>query len=349
MRPTVVWALLCAGIACGGSGAIPDGGDADLAAPAEDAGFDVTRVPSTLGAFTTEGSAGCGQIGAPTGERVLGLMVDGAPRQALVVVPSSYDPLQAYPLVFVFHWRGATSGIARIAHNLEPAAAGRAIFAYPDGTGNTWDVTLHGVNQDMDLVFAVRDALRAEYCVDQRRTFGTGYSAGGFFVNQLACRYGADLLTAIAPQSGGIDPQDDTAYVYGPDNPDGGPYLDDGHVDFMCPVDGTPVIPPPLPRLPPAVMVIHGQCDEAPNVDWPMGRRTVEHWGYAARCATTPSVVTTTFPGCPASTDCPTSTADPCYRAPGCAREVVFCAIPAMGHALWCDAAARIWAFFAAH
>jgi len=344
MRVALLGALVCAGIACGG---VVDRGAEDLAVPPEDAAVDVTRMPSTLGAFTTEGSAGCGSDGAATGERVLSLMVDGAPRLALVVVPSSYDPRQAYPLVFVFHWRPATGGSARAALDLEPAAAGRAIFAYPDGIGNTWDVTLHGVNQDMDHVFAVRDALRAEYCVDLARTFATGYSAGAFFVNQLACRYGTDLLTAIAPHSGGIDPQDDTAYVYGPDHPDRGPFLDDGHVDFMCPVDGTPAMPPPPPRLPPAVMVIHGQCDEAPGVDWPMGRRTVQHWGYAARCATTPSVVTASSPACPASTTCPATTTDPCYRAPGCAREVVFCAIPGMGHPLWCDAPARIWDFFA--
>ena len=334
-----------------------DGGDAtDLATDlatggVSDGGFDRARVPSTLGAFTTAGSAGCAQTGAPTGARTLTLTVGGAARTALVVVPPGYDPQRAYPVVFVFHGDGGTGSSIRGALNLESAAAGRAIFAYPDGAGQTWNAAVRGTNLDMDLVFAVRASLRAQYCVDLARTFATGHSRGGFFVNQLACRYGAAELAAIAPHSGTIDPDDNNAYVYGPPNPNGGPFMENGDYDFMCPVDGTPPASgtPPLPKLPPPAMVIHGQCDQTGGVEYAQGRRTAQHWGFAARCSTTPSVATASTPGCAPATSCPTAAVDLCSRAPGCQRDVTFCAIPGMGHAIWCDAPARIWAFFAAH
>jgi polyhydroxybutyrate depolymerase len=352
MRAALVCAaLVCAALVFAACEGDPDGGggDADLSASApDDGGVDRTRVPSTLGGFPTEGSTGCGQTGAPTGTLGLALTVDGVPRTAVAYVPESYDPRRAYPVVFVFHGNGANGSLIRVAFNLEPAADGKAIFAYPDGAGGTWDVTLHAPNVDMDLVFAVRETLRAQYCVDVRRTFATGYSAGAFFVNQLACRYGADELTAIAPHSGNIDPQDDRSHVYGPPNPDGGPFMERGKYDFYCPSDVTTAPPPPRPKLPPAAMIIHGQCDEAPGVGYAQGRRTAEHWAFAARCATTPSVATNSTPACPESTACPATTADPCYRTPGCSRDIVFCAIPGMGHPLWCDAPARIWSFFAA-
>lgn len=313
--------------------------------------FSLAAVPSTLGSFTTQGTAGCGAAGMPTGVRTLTLTVGGAARTATVFVPPDYDPRRAYPLVFVFHGDGGTGAGIRGSFGLEAPAAGRALFAYPDGAGHSWDSTLRGTNRDMELVFAVRDALHAQYCVDARRTFATGHSRGGFFVNQLACRYGAAEFAAIAPHSGTIDPESNSAYVYGPPNPMGGPFLENGDWDFFCPSDSPSGSAPARPALPPPAMVLHGACDAVGGVEFAQGRRTAQHWGFAARCSTTPSVVSNATPGCSPATSCPTTANEPCYSAPGCAsgHEVVFCAIPGMGHALWCHAAERVWGFFQTH
>ncbi len=118
----------------------------------------------------------------------------------------------------------------------------------------------------------------------------------------------------------------------------------------MCPVDGVPPASnPPLPKLPPPVIVMHGQCDNTQGVTFAQGRAVAEHWAFAARCTSTPAVVTNANQTC--NTTCPTTSVDPCYTTPGCAsgHEVLFCAIPGMGHAVWCNAPARIWSFFAAH
>ncbi len=214
-----------------------------------------------------------------------------------------------------------------------------------------------GVNDDMNWVLALRDNLRSNYCLDTKRTFLTGMSRGGFFVNQLACRYGIAEFAAIAPHSSTIDPGDANGgnpYIYGPPNPNGGPYMEMGNYDFACPSDGTPA-PMARPLLPPPAFVIHGECDQEGGVEFPQGRRVVEHWGFAADCATTPAVIVTTSPNptcnSGALTSNPTLTADPCYVAPGCkpGHDVTFCAIPSMDHRVWADAHARIWSFFAAH
>jgi polyhydroxybutyrate depolymerase len=307
--------------------------------------------PSTLGGAPVAGSAGCGVAGS-TGVQNIALTVDGTARTGVFFVPTGYDPSKAYPIVFVFHGDGGTGAGIRTSLDLEPDADGKAIFAYPDGAGETWDSDVSGTNDDMVFVLAVRDMLRADYCVDTTRTFLTGMSRGGFFVNQLACRYGVAEFAAIAPHSSTIDPGDDNAYVYGPPNPNGGPYMEMGNYDFACPSDGTPY--PAHPILPPPAFVIHGECDTESGVEYAEGRRVVEHWGYAAACSTTPAVAVTTSPDptCAAPlTDDPVISVDPCYVAPGCAagHDVTFCAIPEMGHEVWADAHARIWGFFAGH
>lgn len=279
-------------------------------------------------------------------------MVDGTARTGTIFVPASYDPEKAYPVVFVFHGDGGTGAQIRTALDLEPDAAGEAIFAYPDGAQETWDSTVIGANADMDWVMTLRDSLRSTYCIDMKRTFVTGMSRGGFFVNQLACRYGVAEITAIAPHSSTIDPGSNSAYIYGPSNPNGGPYMGSDY-DFACPSDGTPP-PAARPVLPPPAFVIHGECDTESGVEYSEGERVVEHWGFAAACSTTPAVAVTTSPDptcvAPFSTD-PMVTVDPCYVAPGCAagHDVSFCAIPGMDHEIWADAHTRIWSFFAQH
>jgi polyhydroxybutyrate depolymerase len=270
-----------------------------------------------------------------------------------VFVPAGYDAEKAYPVVFVFHGDGGTGSGIRGALDLEPDAAGAAIFAYPDGDQATWDAAVTGMNHDMNWVMALRDSLRAQYCVDLKRTFITGMSRGGFFVNQLACRYGVAEFAAVAPHSSTIDPGDGSAYIYGPPNPQGGPFMEQGNYDFACPSDGAPP-PAARPLPPPPMLVIHGECDQEGGVEYPEGRRVAEHWGFAASCSTTPAVAVTTSPNPTCTgplTSNPSLSVDPCYAAPGCAagHDVTFCAIPSMDHRIWASAHSRIWAFFAAH
>ena len=318
-------------------------------ASASDAPLVDDRRPSTLGGADVLGSAGCRVASSPTGVQPLSL----GGRTGVVVIPADYDARKAYPIVFVFHGDGGTGAGIRTQLSLEPDAAGKAIFAYPDGAQKSWDAALSPTNADMMFVMEIRAQLRASYCIDTTRTFLTGMSRGGYFVNQLACMYGVAEFAAIAPHSSTISQEDGSKYVYGPPVAAGGPYAEDGNYDFACPSDGTP--PPARPILPPPAFVIHGACDAEGGVTYAQGRLVVEHWGFAARCATTPAVAVTTMPNptCQSAglTSDPMLSVDPCYAAPGCTagHDVTFCAIPSMDHRIWAKAHARIWAFFAAH
>lgn len=335
-------------VGCGSSANMHDAGVADDDASVPD-GSSSGLTPSTLGGADVRGSSGCTVTAGATGMQAISI---GA-RTGVVVVPTDYDPARAYPIVFVFHGDGGTGTSIRSSLNLEPDAAGTAIFAYPDGLQKTWNASLATTNTDMMFVMAIRAQLRATYCVDTTRTFLTGMSRGGFFVNQLACMYGAAEFTAIAPHSSTISQADGTKYVYGPPVAAGGPYAEGGNYDFACPSDGVPT--PTRPVLPPPAFVIHGECDATGGVTYAEGRFVAEHWGYAAHCATTPAVAVTTMPNatCQAAglTSDPTLTVDPCYAPPGCTvgHDVTFCAIPSMDHRVWAKAHRRIWAFFAAH
>ncbi len=338
-------------------------GPDDLSQPRVDqAAFDLAGSSATLSALNGKpatGSAGCGQATAATGMQSISLKVDGTTRTGLFVVPASYDDQKAYPIVFVFHGDGGTGASIRSGLNLETAAAGKAIFAYLDGAGKTWDATLNATNHDMNFVMALRAQLRTSYCIDVHRTFATGHSRGSFFVNQLACQYGIAEFAGMAPHSGTISAANNSDYVYGPANPKGGPYTTGGNYDFFCPVDGTLAKHSTPPILPPPMFIIHGECDTEGGVTFAEGEISVEHWGYAARCTSTPVVIVD--PNtlvCDDNTNmnhnnttCPTTPKDPCYKAPGCAsgHDITFCAIPQMPHAVWCNAPTRIWAFFAAH
>lgn len=342
-------------VACGSSSkATSDGGGgsggADSGSILPDGSSSSGLVPSSLGGGTdVPGSLGCSASSAPTG--LQNLAIDG--RTGVFFVPADYDPAKAYPIVFVFHGDGGTGAAIRTQLELEPDAAGKAIFAYPDGASHTWDATLAATNADMTFVIAVRSQLRTSYCIDTTRTFLTGMSRGGFFVNQLACMYGVAEFAAIAPHSSTIEQDNGNAYVYGPPHAQGGPYQENNNFDFACPSDGSPF--PAHPVLPPPTMVIHGECDTEGGVEYLRGRMVAEHWGYAAQCSTTPAVAVTTSPNpsCTAAalTSNPTLTVDPCYKAPGCTagHDITFCAIPSMDHRIWASAHTKIWAFFATH
>jgi polyhydroxybutyrate depolymerase len=333
------------------SGSSIDGGaTSDSGSLGEGGGGGSTR-PSTLGGSSVLGSLGCSAGAGATGVQNIALTVDGGARTGIFFVPADYDPSKAYPIVFVFHGDGGNGAGIRPALDLEPDANGKAIFAYPDGANQTWDDNVDTSNQDMAFVMAVRESIRSKYCIDTTRTFLTGMSRGGYFVNQIACLYGIAEFAAIAPHSSTMGATDDSAYIYGPYNPNGGPYLP-GNYDFACPSDGKPY--PAKPKLPPPVFVVHGECDMEEGVTYAQGRAVAEHWGYAARCTTTPNVEVTTNPdsacAAPFSND-PALTVDPCYVAPGCAagHDVTFCSIPGMDHNVWADAHTRIWDFFAGH
>jgi polyhydroxybutyrate depolymerase len=82
----------------------------------------------------------------------------------------------------------------------------------------------------------------------------------------------------------------------------------------------------------PAAMLVWGVNDNTPGVSYATGQSVRNNHLATQNCAagTTPR---------------PPS---PCVDYDGCTRDVAWCAIPAMGHSIWNQAATALWQFFAA-
>jgi polyhydroxybutyrate depolymerase len=231
------------------------------------------------------------------------MTVAGNARTYDLSVPTSYDPTRAYPLVAVFHGSGGTAENARNTFSFENISADGAVFVYPNGQGNQWDLdTAPDENQDVAFFDQIVSTLEERLCIDSSRVFATGYSNGAFFSNQLGCHRG-DKLRAIASHAGG--------------GPYGGndSYDDEGHMKCA--------------GRPPAVMLFHGEDDSV--VPLSDARLSLAHWKWANQCQ-----------------DGSTARApDPCASFDGCAKAVVWCQLPGMGHEVWGAGAKATWDFFA--
>lgn len=157
-------------------------------------------------------------LGGPTDQAVV---VDSGP-SALIqrrpyrsLVPSSYDPARAWPLVVLLHGYGASGSIQdayfRLSSIVEPRGV---LFAFPDGTLDPsgrrfWnaddaccDLYRSGVD-DVAYLEAVIDDMAARYHVDSGRVFLVGHSNGAFMAHRLACE-AAGRVAAIAVLAGDV-------------------------------------------------------------------------------------------------------------------------------------------------
>lgn len=154
----------------------------------------------------SESSQGCGKTSAPKG--VLGnqsVSVRNNARTYHAIIPEAHDGKTPLPIVFMFHGSGGDGAGFRDVYPLEREARGQAVFVYPnaDPASGSWDLERDASNNNDILFFdAMLEALSVSHCIDRKRVFATGYSAGGYFSNQLGCRRGS-VLRAIASHAGG--------------------------------------------------------------------------------------------------------------------------------------------------
>jgi polyhydroxybutyrate depolymerase len=142
--------------------------------------------------------------------------IDGVEREALIFPPSKTTETGNAPVVFAFHWHGGT---------MQEAAEGarfqelwpEAIVVYmqglptqlyvdPSGLRNGWQQE-PGQSGDRDLKFfdAVLATVRANFLVNDRRIYATGFSNGGIFTYLLWGARGK-IFAAFAPVAGEIFP-----------------------------------------------------------------------------------------------------------------------------------------------
>ena len=132
------------------------------------------------------------------------LTVDGLQRRFRLVAPAGSAPSAGRPLLLVYHGSGG-SAEEHISYTDFPTVAINAgmLVAYMDaanGTEGRWITQPDDLDvaDDVNYTRAVIEALDNEFNVDNNRVFAVGFSRGGDFVAQLACR-DPQLVRAIAP------------------------------------------------------------------------------------------------------------------------------------------------------
>ena len=118
------------------------------------------------------------------------------------------DPISSnLALVFSLHGDGGNGASMRTALPLEAAAAGAAIFVYPNAPGGTFEYFSDaGRTREVQFVRDVIDALAIEFAIDRSRVFLTGFSGGATMSNALGCRLQADEIRALGIHSGTLYP-----------------------------------------------------------------------------------------------------------------------------------------------
>ena len=138
------------------------------------------------------------------------LFYDGLSRQYKIFVPNSYDGSSHFPIIFSFHGGGDTMD-GMIAMNDFSTLAGSENFiaVYPqaavdplDGS-NAWIHKAPTSHDDIFFIEAIIDNLSSEFLIDNDRVYACGYSEGGIFSYELACRLN-DRIAAITSVSGNM-------------------------------------------------------------------------------------------------------------------------------------------------
>lgn len=276
------------------------------------------------------------EIDVPVGART---------RSAIVCAPAGPPPPAGWPLVIAFHGGNShPEGMRRFSGLDALAAAGRAVVAYPAGTGSrpgllTWnggnccgEARADG-SDDVAFAATVIAAVAARMPVDPRRVHATGMSNGAMMAYRFAAER-ADLVASLAAVAGPLA------------------------LDAITPSRPVPVV------------AFHGTLDQFTPLEGGIGRRSVTRVSH--RPILTGLLDWVHANGCPATTQCepiPCSddgiTVDRFTWGPGRAgSEVVFYRFEGGGHtwpgrvpdsfylgpsALSIDATDIICEFFARH
>lgn len=208
------------------------------------------------------------------------LSAGGADRPYTLRVPAGYDGRRLTPLIVGFHSFASFSGVYAAQSGLADAADGAgAIVAFPQALGEPprWNDRKDADGAD-DLAFvsALLDALGSSLCIDENRTYVTGYSNGGGMAARVACEM-PDRIAAV-----GV-----VAATYTNCQADVPLVAFHGLNDEIVPFDGGP----PDPRF--------------GNRDFLSVRRSVSEWARTAGCGGLPiisrpsqEVELSTFNGC---------------------------------------------------
>lgn len=117
-------------------------------------------------------------------------------REYSIYVPASYDGTANFPLLFNFHGGNDVIASWQTIADLRPIAdTANFILVYPqarpdpsDGNSLNWLPKTPGTFDDVPFINALIDSIATDYLIDQDRIYACGYSLGGEFSYELACK-----------------------------------------------------------------------------------------------------------------------------------------------------------------
>lgn len=131
----------------------------------------------------------------------------GHKRVYSVYVPKNYDSRKSYPLVIDYHGNGG-KGWQQYENSQYNKFTQDYIVAYPDGFNGSWQGANYSTRGIDDLQFTtdLLNQMKTDYCVNSNRTYASGKSNGGGFVDLLACSDHGDAFAAFAMASPALYP-----------------------------------------------------------------------------------------------------------------------------------------------
>jgi len=121
---------------------------------------------------------------------------NGLTREYSIYVPASYDGTSGFPLLFNFHGGNDVIANWQKSCDMRPIAdTADFILVYPqarpdpsDGNSLNWLPKTAGTFDDVPFINALIDSITSNYQIDQSRMYACGYSLGGEFAYELACK-----------------------------------------------------------------------------------------------------------------------------------------------------------------
>jgi polyhydroxybutyrate depolymerase len=121
---------------------------------------------------------------------------NGLTRAYSMYVPTSYDGTTNFPLFFNFHGGNDVVANWQAAADMRPIAdTANFILVYPqarpdpsDGNSLNWLPKTPGTFDDVTFINMLIDTIASAYQIDQNRIYACGYSLGGEFSYELACK-----------------------------------------------------------------------------------------------------------------------------------------------------------------
>lgn len=156
-------------------------------------------------------SSGCGTDLSvlPGATSNLEIQNENKKRTYLLYLPSSYRNTKQYALILSFHGY-ASNDLAqeRISQFNLIAEKNDVIVVYPQGTtgkspARGWNTGHHPYITANDILFVsnILNTLQSNLCINPNQIYATGFSNGGGFVAELACKM-SNRIAAFAPISG---------------------------------------------------------------------------------------------------------------------------------------------------